>query len=177
MGVLGAGRWGEEMGGEGRGGGAPNQPTTTKSKRKTRATRPVAGWCYFGDGKGGEGGRHDLLHERSQTVNPAPRPRCLGQETTRWGSGGAVSPPVGCGAAPSPTTGAGAKRSTPSPHTIHRFWTYPLPTLLLTQSKATPGRAIAITYTVFVNQENSALPNLALTLTLTLTLALTLTLT
>ena len=32
-------------------------------------------------------------------------------------------------------------------------------------------------YVVFVNQENSALPNLALTLTLTLTLALTLTLT
>ena len=29
------------------------------------------------------------------------------------------------------------------------------------------GRAIAITYRVFVNQENSALPNLALTLTLT----------
>ena len=123
-------RW-EGRGAEGRGGGAPNQPTITKLKRKTRATRPVAGWCYLGDGKGGEGGRHDLLHERSPTVNPAPRPRCLGQENTRWGSGGAVSPPVGCGAAPSPTTGAGTKRSTPSPHTIHRFWTYPLPTLLL----------------------------------------------
>ena len=37
------------------------------------------------------------------------------------------------------------------------------------------GRAIAITYRVFVNQENSALPNLALTLTLDLTLTLTLT--
>ena len=35
--------------------------------------------------------------------------------------------------------------------------------------------AIAITYRVFVNQENSALPNLALTLTLTLALTLTLT--
>ena len=35
-----------------------------------------------------------------------------------------------------------------------------------------PGRAIAITYRVFVNQENSALPNLAQTLTLTLTLTL-----
>ena len=34
--------------------------------------------------------------------------------------------------------------------------------------------AIAITYRVFVNQENSALPNLALTLTLTLALTLTL---
>ena len=32
------------------------------------------------------------------------------------------------------------------------------------------GRAIAITYRVFVNQESSALPNLALTLALTLTL-------
>ena len=32
------------------------------------------------------------------------------------------------------------------------------------------GRDIAITYRVFVNQENSALPNLALTLGLTLTL-------
>ena len=38
-----------------------------------------------------------------------------------------------------------------------------------------PVRAIAITYRVFVNQENSALPNLALTLTLDLTLTLTLT--
>ena len=38
-----------------------------------------------------------------------------------------------------------------------------------------PGSAIAITYRVFVNQENSALPNLALTLTLHLTLTLTLT--
>ena len=37
------------------------------------------------------------------------------------------------------------------------------------------GSAIAITYRVFVNQENSALPNLALTLTLTLALTLTLT--
>ena len=35
--------------------------------------------------------------------------------------------------------------------------------------------AIAITYRVFVNQENSALPNLALTLTLNLTLTITLT--
>ena len=34
--------------------------------------------------------------------------------------------------------------------------------------------AIAMTYRVFVNQENSALPNLALTLTLTLDLTLTL---
>ena len=38
-----------------------------------------------------------------------------------------------------------------------------------------PVGAIAITYRVFVNQENSALPNLALTLTLDLTLTLTLT--
>ena len=42
---------------------------------------------------------------------------------------------------------------------------------------AYPERAIAITYRVFVNQENSALPNLALTLTLTLTLTLALALT
>ena len=38
-----------------------------------------------------------------------------------------------------------------------------------------PASAIAITYRVFVNQENSAPPNLALTLTLTLALTLTLT--
>ena len=38
-----------------------------------------------------------------------------------------------------------------------------------------PAGAIAITYRVFVNQENSAPPNLALTLTLTLALTLTLT--